>query len=649
VDHGVGRYLGLSRPAGSPRDFMLLQYAEDSRLYVPVDRLDLVQKFGGGDTESRSLDKLGGPGWERVKTRVRKAIRDMTKELLDLYAKRKAVPGRAFSPDTPWQREFEDAFPYTLTPDQERAIADVKADMESERPMERLLCGDVGYGKTEVAMRAAFKAVQDGAQVAVLTPTTVLAFQHWNTFRARFAAFPVTIEVVSRLRTAKEQKETLARLEQGKVDILIGTHRLLSKDVRFRDLGLLVVDEEQRFGVAHKERLKQLSSGIDTLAMSATPIPRTLQMSLAGVRDLSIIETPPMNRLAIQTNLIPYNRGTVAAAIRGELRRGGQIYFVHNRIQSIHRIAAKIRTLVPEARIAVTHGQMDARSLEEAMVRFLRGDFDVLVSTTIIENGLDIPRVNTLVVNRADRMGLSQLYQLRGRVGRSDVRAYSYFIVPSRRTLTPIARRRLLALQEFSDLGAGFRIAALDLELRGGGELLGARQHGHIAALGFDLYLKMLEEAVREYQGEAPVPEAATFNLGVDIRLPDAFIPEPNLRLAIYKRIASAAGEDELREIRAEIEDRYGSLPAPGENLFSVAALKLAAGRLGVKSVEFGEGKLAFRFHEKPLVSPDRMVSFLRRQGFATLTPTGVLQVPAPAAAPARIEAARLVLQTLAS
>src|SRR6185436_493584 len=474
---------------------------------------------------------------------------------------RKAIPGRAFSPDTPWQREFEDAFPFTLTPDQERAIADVKADMEAPRPMERLLCGDVGYGKTEGAMRAAFKAVQDGAQVALLAPTTVLAFQHGNTLRARFAAFPISIESISRLRAPTETREVLSRVAQGKVDILIGTHRLLSKDVVFKDLGLLVVDEEQRFGVVHKERLKQMSAGIDTLAMSATPIPRTLQMSLAGVRDLSVIETPPMNRLAIQTNLVPYNRGTLAAAIRSELRRGGQVYFVHNRIESIHRIAAKVQEIVPEARIAVTHGRMDPKSLEETMVRFLRADVDILVSTTIIENGLDIPRVNTLVVSRADRFGLSQLYQLRGRVGRSDVRAYAYFLVPSRRTLTPVARRRLLALQEFSDLGAGFRIAALDLELRGAGDLLGARQHGHIAALGFDLYLKLLEEAVREYEGEAPAPENATFNLGIDIRLPDAYVPEPNLRLAVYKRIASAQSPEELDEVRAEIEDRYGKLP----------------------------------------------------------------------------------------
>ena len=649
VDHGVARYLGLARPPGSPRDFMLLQYADDARLYVPVDRLDLVQKYGGGGGESRALDSLGGPGWERVKSRVKKALRDMTKELLDLYARRKAAPGRAFSPDTPWQREFEDAFPYTLTPDQERAIVDVKADMVSEKAMERLLCGDVGYGKTEVAMRAAFKAVQDGAQVAILAPTTVLALQHWRTFRERFAAFPVTIEMVSRLRSPREQKEVLTHLADGKVDILIGTHRILSKDVTFRDLGLLVVDEEQRFGVAHKERLKQLSTGIDTLSMSATPIPRTLQMSLAGVRDLSVIETPPMNRLSIQTNLIPYNRGTVAAAIRSELRRGGQVYFVHNRVQSIYRIAAKVQKLVPEGRIAVTHGQMEARALEETMVRFLQGESDILVSTTIIENGLDIPRVNTLVVNRADRMGLSQLYQLRGRVGRSDVRAYSYFIVPSRRTLTPIARRRLLALQEFSDLGAGFRIAALDLELRGAGDLLGARQHGHIAALGFDLYMKMLEEAVREYQGAPPAPEAATFNLGVDIRLPDAYIPEPNLRLALYKRISSASGPEELAEIRAEMEDRYGKLPEPGDNLFAIAGLRVEAGRVGVKSVDFGEGKLSFRFRDRPLVSPERVISFLHKQGFATLSPTGVLRIPAPPAAPARIEAARVVLRALAS
>ena len=649
VDHGVGKYMGLARPPGAPRDFMLLQYAEDAKLYVPVDRLDLVQKFGVAEGGQRTLDKLGGPGWDRIKTRVKKAIRDMTKELLDLYAKRKAIPGRAFSPDTPWQREFEDAFPYALTPDQERAIADVKADMEAPRPMERLLCGDVGYGKTEVAMRAAFKAVQDGAQVAILAPTTVLAFQHGNTLRARFAAFPISIESISRLRAPAETKEVLARVGQGKVDILIGTHRILSKDVVFKDLGLLIVDEEQRFGVVHKERLKQMSVGIDTLAMSATPIPRTLQMSLAGVRDLSVIETPPMNRLAIQTNLVPFNRGTLAAAIRSELRREGQVYFVHNRIESIHKIAAKIQEIVPEARIAVTHGRMDAKSLEETMVKFVRAELDILVSTTIIENGLDIPRVNTLIVSRADRFGLSQLYQLRGRVGRSDVRAYSYFLVPSRRTLTPIARRRLLALQEFSDLGAGFRIAALDLELRGAGDLLGARQHGHIAALGFDLYLKMLEEAVREYEGEAPAPEAATFNLGIDIRLPDAYVPEPNLRLAVYKRIASAASLEELSEIRAEIEDRYGKLPAPGENLFAVAGLKIEAGRLGVKSVEFVEGRLAFRFQEQTSVSPERVVSFLGRQGFATLSPTGVLKVPAPPAAPARIEATRLVLRALAS
>jgi transcription-repair coupling factor (superfamily II helicase) len=648
VDHGVGRYQGLARPPASPRDFMLLQYADDARLYVPVDRLDLVQKYGAGDGSSRSLDKLGGPGWERVRGRVKKAVRDMTKELLELYATRKAIAGRPFTSDTAWQREFEDGFPFVLTPDQERAIAEVKADLESEKPMERLLCGDVGYGKTEVAMRAAFKVVQDGSQVAILAPTTVLALQHSRTFRERFAPFPVTVEMLSRLRTPREQKDVVARLAEGKVDILIGTQRLLSKDVVFRDLGLLIVDEEQRFGVAHKERLKQMSIGIDTLAMSATPIPRTLQMSMAGVRDLSVIETPPMNRLAIQTNLLPYNRGTVAAAIRSELHRGGQVYFVHNRVESIHRIAARIQELVPEARFAVTHGQMDVRSLEGTMVRFLRGDIDVLVSTTIIENGLDIPRVNTLIVNRADRFGLSQLYQLRGRVGRSDVRAYAYFIVPSRRTLTPLARRRLLALQEFSDLGAGFRIAALDLELRGAGDLLGARQHGHIAALGFDLYMKMLEEAVREYEGAAPIPEAATFNLGVDIRIPDTYVPEPNLRLALYKRIASARGAEELGEIRAEVEDRFGKLPRSGANLFDLAGLRLEAGRLGVRTVEFAEGRLAFRFIEKPAVSPERVIRFLGRQGFASISPTGLLSVPAPPDPDARIEAARVVLQGLA-
>ena len=444
VDHGIGRYEGLHRMGGaaSHRDFMLVTYRDGDKLYVPIDRLDLVQKYSAPGGARPTPDKLGGTGWEKRRHKVKKAVKEIAEDLLRLYARRKAVQGQAFSPDMPWQKEFEDAFPYTLTPDQERAIREVKADMEAPRTMERLLCGDVGFGKTEIAMRAAFKAVQDGLQVAVLTPTTVLAFQHLNTFRERFAAFPVTVEMLSRFRSPAEQKEIIERVKAGGVDIVIGTHRLLSKDISFRRLGLLVLDEEQRFGVAQKERLKRIAEGVDSLAMTATPIPRTLQMSLAGVRDMSMIETPPLNRLSVQTNLVPYKRGLIAAAIRNEMRRGGQVYFVHNRVETVHAIAARIQEFVPEARVAVAHGQMARESLESVMLRFMKGEFDLLCSTTIIENGLDIPRVNTLFVNRADRFGLAQLYQLRGRIGRSDVRAYAYFIIPGRSAISPLARRR---------------------------------------------------------------------------------------------------------------------------------------------------------------------------------------------------------------
>jgi transcription-repair coupling factor (superfamily II helicase) len=649
IDHGIGRYEGLHRMGGaaSHRDFMLLTYESGDRLFVPVDRLDLVQKYsvpGGGRAK---VDRLGGTGWERRRKKVRKAVEDIARDLLHLYARRLSAAGTKFSPDTPWQREFEDAFPYTLTPDQERAIQEVKADLESDKPMERLLCGDVGYGKTEVAMRAAFKVVQDGYQVAVLAPTTVLAFQHLNTFRERFAAFPVKIDMLSRFRTPAEAKVIARRVEAGEVDIIIGTHRLLSKDVSYHKLGLLVVDEEQRFGVAHKERLKKISQGVDVLAMSATPIPRTLQMSLAGVRDMSVIETPPQNRLAIQTNLIPYKRGIIAAAIRNEMRRDGQIYFVHNRVETVYAIAAKIQELVPEARLAVAHGQMGRAELESVMLRFLRGEFHILCSTTIIENGLDIPRVNTLIANRADRFGLAQLYQLRGRIGRSDVRAYAYFIIPGRGGLSPVARRRLAALQEFSDLGSGFRLAALDLEIRGAGELLGARQHGHIADIGFDLYVQMLERAVKEIQGEEVTePLSVQINLGVDIRLPDAYLPEPSLRLAFYKRVSSAEDGEELEQIRSELEDRFGELPATGDNLIRMAALRLDAMKAGVKGVEFAGGKVALQFAEPPRIAADELVGFVQRTPGATLTPAGVLRVSPPPARD-RIEAARAVVGDL--
>jgi transcription-repair coupling factor (superfamily II helicase) len=498
VEHGIARYQGLKQieQEGQNSEFMVLEFAEEARLYVPLTRLDLITKYRSTDAgPAPELNRLGGQQWVRTKARVKKAMEDMAGELLKLYAARKAAVGVAFSPDNQFQREFEDAFEFRETDDQLAAIADIKRDMESTQPMDRLLCGDVGYGKTEVAMRAAFKAVQDGKQVAVLTPTTVLSFQHYETFRRRFAQFPINIEMISRFRTAKEQKEILERTAQGKVDILIGTHRILSKDIAFQDLGLLVVDEEQRFGVRHKERLKQMRAQIDVLAMSATPIPRTLHMSLAGLRDMSVIETPPKDRMAIQTIVAKFDDKLVRTAIELELERGGQIFFVHNRVETIYEIAAHIRELTPQARIVVAHGQLGEGELERVMLAFMHHEYDVLVATTIIENGLDIPLANTIIINRADRHGLSELYQLRGRVGRSNRRAYSYLLIPGEKELTDVARRRLTALKEFSDLGAGFKIAALDLELRGAGNMLGGEQSGHIEAIGFEMYTTMLEEA----------------------------------------------------------------------------------------------------------------------------------------------------------
>ncbi|MGD1063452.1 MAG: transcription-repair coupling factor, partial [Terracidiphilus sp.] len=505
VEHGIAQYQGLKEIAqdGLSVEFMILEFAETAKLYVPLTRLDLIQKYRSTDAgPAPVLNRLGSQQWTKTKARVRKAMQDMAAELLKLYAQRHTAEGTAFSKDNEFQREFEDAFDYSETDDQMAAIRAVKYDMESPTPMDRLLCGDVGYGKTEVAMRAAFKAVQDGKQVAVLTPTTILSFQHFETFKQRFVQFPINVEMISRFRTAKEQKDIVERVATGKVDILIGTHRLLSKDIKFQDLGLLVVDEEQRFGVRHKERLKQLRKEIDVLAMSATPIPRTLHMSLVGLRDMSIIETPPKDRMAIQTVVARFDEKIIRSAVEVELERSGQVFFVHNRVESIYEIASRIQELVPAARVAVAHGQMNETELEKVMLAFMRHEFDVLVATTIIENGLDIPLANTILINRAERHGLSELYQLRGRVGRSNRRAYAYLLIPPENQLTEIARRRLAALKEFSDLGAGFKIAALDLELRGAGNMLGGEQSGHIEAVGFELYTTMLEAAVKELQGE---------------------------------------------------------------------------------------------------------------------------------------------------
>jgi transcription-repair coupling factor (superfamily II helicase) len=633
VEHGIGQYQGLKEinQGDGNAEFMLLEYADAARLYVPLTRLDLVQKFRSAEGVKPALNHLGTATWAKTKARVRKAMKDMTEELLKLYAQRKAAEGHAFPPDNQWMREFEDAFEYSETEDQDQAIKDVKRDMESQQPMDRLLCGDVGYGKTEVAMRATFKALNDNKQVAVLAPTTVLAFQHFETFKQRFAAFPVSIEMISRFRSAKQQKEILQRVEAGKIDILIGTHRLLSKDVKFADLGLLIVDEEQRFGVRHKERLKQMRKEVDVLTMSATPIPRTLHMSMVGLRDMSIIETPPKDRIAIQTVVASWDEKLIRSALEQELERGGQVYFVHNRVDTIWEIAAKLQEMVPRARIAVGHGQMSEGELEKVMLKFMRHEADILVATTIIENGLDIPLCNTILINRAERFGLSELYQLRGRVGRSNRRAYAYLLIPADIELTPIARRRLAALKEFSDLGAGFKIAALDLELRGAGNLLGGEQSGHIEAVGFDLYTQMLEQAVREIKGEAEPQPQAQLNLGLNIRIPNDYVQEENQRLRLYKKIAGVETERQLFDVEAELRDRYGEPPTPVQQLLQYAALRLQAVHSGVTAVERKRDLITVKFRQDAPVDPGKLARFVSSQRGAQFLPDGTLKFSAKA------------------
>jgi transcription-repair coupling factor (superfamily II helicase) len=591
----------------------------------------LVQRYSGGARPA--LDRLGGTTWEKARTRVKKAMRDMAEELLKLYAARKAVPGHAFSPDTHWQQEFEDAFEWDLTPDQQAAIADIKRDMEAPVTMDRLLCGDVGYGKTEVAMRAAFKAVMDGKQVAVLAPTTVLAFQHLKTLRNRFAAFPVRIDMVSRFRTKAEQKATLDDLASGKVEIIVGTHRLLSKDVRFRDLGLLVVDEEQRFGVAHKERIKQLRRRVDVLTMTATPIPRTLNMSLAGIRDMSIIETPPKDRLAIQTIVVKFDQAVVARAIRTEMERAGQVYVVHNRVESIYSLGALVSRLVPEARVAVAHGQMSEDALERVMVDFVAHQYDVLLATTIIENGLDIPNANTMIINRADRYGLAQLYQLRGRVGRSDRRAYAYLLIPPEEGLSPVARKRLAAIREFSDLGSGFRVAALDLEIRGAGNLLGGEQSGHIDAVGFDMYMKLLEQTIKELKGEDIEDDVrATVNLRVDLRIDERYVPDMNQRLTVYRRMAALRTPAELDRVMDEVRDRYGPPPPSVLNLAEYASIRLLADRIGLDSVDREAGQVVLKFRPDAKLDPQWLFTVVQARRDAVLVPPATLKLDLRAA-----------------
>jgi transcription-repair coupling factor (superfamily II helicase) len=631
VTHGVGKFLGLRTIAQGDQtgDFMLVEYAAEAKLYVPLTRMDLIQKYRGAGEGSPPLDRLGGATWNKTKTRVKAKMRDMADELLKLYAQRKIASGFPFSKDANWQREFEDAFEFPPTTDQVSAVRQIKKDMESPHPMDRLLCGDVGFGKTEVAMRAAFKALGDGKQVAVLAPTTVLCLQHYESFKRRFAPFPVRVEMLSRFRSPKEIKVVLEELAAGKVDIVLGTHRLISKDVEFNDLGLLVVDEEQRFGVRHKERLKQIKKNVDVLTMSATPIPRTLHMSLLGLRDMSIIETPPKDRLSIHTVVAHFNADLIKTAIEQELSRGGQVYFVHNRVDSIFSRAAMIQELIPQARIGVGHGQMGEAELEKVLLGFMKHDYDVFVCTTIVENGLDIPLANTMIIENSERYGLSELYQLRGRVGRSNRRAYAYLLVPADTQLSEVARKRLAALKEFSDLGAGFKIAALDLELRGAGNILGGEQHGQIAAVGFDMYVRMLEEAVRELNGEEIPPEVhSTLNLGLDIRIPQEYIGDEYQRLRAYKRIADARDQDEADRIKTEMEDRYGAPPDGVVNLLRFSVLKSIAESVGVEAIDRRQGALNIKFHQQSKIEPARLLEIVSGTEGAQFTPAGVLRLP---------------------
>jgi transcription-repair coupling factor (superfamily II helicase) len=636
TQHGIGQYLGIKQIHGEAgmEDFLAVEYAGGSKLYVPLTRLDLIQKYRGAGESAPSMDKLGGVTWAKTKSKVKARMRDMAEELLKLYASRRAAEGFSFSPDSNWQREFEDSFEYAPTRDQAQAASEIKRDMESEHPMDRLLCGDVGFGKTEVAMRAAFKALGDGKQVAVLAPTTVLAFQHYETFRRRFQAFPVRVELLSRFRGPKEIEQSLEDLAAGKVDIVVGTHRLLSKDVIYPDLGLLVIDEEQRFGVRHKERLKQLRHNLDVLTMSATPIPRTLHMSLLGLRDMSVIETPPKDRLAVQTVVARFNEELIKTAIEQEMSRGGQVYFIHNRVDSIWSRAAEVQQWMPKCRVSVGHGQMGEDALEKVLLGFMRHESDVFVATTIVENGLDISRANTIIIENAQNYGLSELYQLRGRVGRSNRRAYAYLMIPQDGELTEVARKRLAALKEFSDLGAGFKIAALDLELRGAGNLLGGEQHGHIGSVGYETYLKLLDETARELRGEPVAAEVhSSLNLGLDIRIPSGYIEDEQQRLRAYKRIADAGDPAKAKAVVEELSDRYGEPPEPVRRLVEFSCLKTRAERSGIEMIEKRGQWVNVKFHHAAQVDPHALMRMVSQTAGAQFTPAGILRLPLPAGA----------------
>lgn len=618
LDHGIGIYRGLVHLSFDTyaSDFLLLEYAGADKLYLPIDRLNLVQRYVGAEGLEPKVDKLGGTSWEKSKARARIAVQEMAEELLKIYAARHVHEGHAFSLPDELYREFEASFAYEETSDQLAAIGDMLGDMTAPKPMDRLVCGDVGYGKTEVAMRGAFKAVMDGKQVAVLVPTTILAQQHLETFRARFAAYPVTIEMLSRFRTAKEQKAILEQVKKGTIDVIIGTHRLLQSDVTFKDLGLLIIDEEQRFGVTHKERLKKYRAVVDILTLTATPIPRTLYMSLMGIRDLSIIDTPPVDRLAVKSFVARAADELIREAVIRELRRGGQVFFVHNRVQSIMNWAEHLHRIVPEAKIAVAHGQMEEGELEKVMLGFMHGETNLLLCTTIIESGLDIPNANTLIVDRADTFGLAQLYQLRGRVGRSKQRAYAYFLIPGEGAISADARERLKVIQELTELGAGFRLATHDLEIRGAGDLLGAKQSGNIATVGFDLYTELLEEAVQRLKGEEPVEKIEPeINLRIPAFIPEDYVREPNQRLIIYKKLTQATAETEVDEVLEELVDRFGKLPLAASYLLEVMKLRVLFKNLLIRTAECDGRRLTFSFHQKTSVSPDAIIGLIRNNG----------------------------------
>ncbi len=626
TDYGIGIFRGLIRLEvdAQNREFIELSYQDGDRLYVPVEDLNLVQKYSQTGATLPPLDKLGTGNWQKTKERTKKAIEKMARELLDLYARRKALQGFRFSPSGSWESEFEKTFEYVETEDQLRTIKEVLRDMESDSPMDRLVCGDVGYGKTEVAMRAAFKAAMDGKQVAVLCPTTVLASQHLKTFRNRMVLFPVRIEGLSRLQSPGERKKTVSDLKKGLVDIVIGTHRLLSADVEFHDLGLLIVDEEQRFGVSHKEKIKRVRANIDVLTLTATPIPRTLNLSISGLRDISLIETPPKDRLAIHTVVAPFHTELITSAIRQEFSRQGQVYYIHNKIEDIEEVAGMVTELVPQARVVFIHGKMPAAAVEKRMIDFIEGRSNVLISTTIIENGIDIPLVNTLVVDRADTFGLSQLYQLRGRVGRASRQAYAYFLVPPFTELTPLARLRLKALKEFSELGSGFRLAAKDLEIRGAGNLLGSEQHGYMEAVGFDYFMELLDQTIKELKGEKEEEVKSEINLRIDIRIPEEYLPQINLRLNLYKRVSSVESPAEIDKIREEVRDRFGPPPESIESLLRYGVIKNLAQKIKIRSIDRIGSRLILRFHPATLADLSGLTRVLKRQR-GSLTPQGVL------------------------